>query len=85
MLCRNRIDMLVIVKHTNVPTALHDMEHQEHGRNCRVHVIEVGFCTEVAYAQKYKEKYEQHRILLEHLRNARYADVQLHLFIRPNA
>ena len=32
-------------------------------------------------AQKYKEKYEQHRTLLDLLRNAGYADVQLHLLI----
>ena len=36
---------------------------------------------QVAYAQKYKEKYEQHRTLLDLLRNAGYADVQLHLLI----
>ena len=36
----------------------------------------MGFCTEVAYAQKYKEKY-----MLELLKNAGYADIQLHLLI----
>ena len=48
----------------------------------RVHVVEVGFCryfTEVAYAQKHKEKYEEHCNLLDLLKNAGYADVQLHL------
>ena len=50
-------------------------------RCCRVHVVEVGFRTEVAYAQKHKEKYEQHCTLLDLLKNAVYADVQLHLLI----
>ena len=63
-----------------MPT-LHDLEHPRHRRCCRVHVVEVGFCTEIAYAQKYKEQYEQHRTLLDLLRNAGYADVQLHLLI----
>ena len=39
----------------------------------------MGFCTEVAYAQKYKEGYEHHRTLSDVLKNAGYADVQLHL------
>ena len=52
---------------------------QEYGQ--LFHVVEVGFCTEVAYAQKYKAKYEQHRTLLESLKNAGYADVRLHLLI----
>ena len=41
----------------------------------------MGFCAEVAYAQKYKEKYEQHCTLLTLLKTAGYADVQLHLLI----
>ena len=57
------------------------MEHPRHRKCCRVHVLEVGFCTEIAYAQKYKEKYEQHRALLDLLKTAGYADVQLHLLI----
>ena len=40
-----------------------------------------GFCTEIAYAQKYQEKYEQHRTLSDHLKNADDVDVQLHLLI----
>ena len=39
----------------------------------------MGFCTEVAYRQKHKGKYEQHRTLLDLLNNAGYVDVQLHL------
>ena len=41
----------------------------------------MGFGTEVAYAQKYTENCEQHRILLALLENAGYADVQLHMLI----
>ena len=67
MLRRMRPDMLLIEKHTSddvLPT-LHDLEHPRHRRCCRVHIVEVEFCTEVAYAQKYKEKYEQHKNLAE--------------------
>ena len=74
---------MIIEKHTgdDVLPTIHDLEHPRHRRCCRVHVVEVGFCTEVAYAQKYKQKYEQHRTLLHLLRNTGYADVQLHLII----
>ena len=60
MLRRMRPDMLLIEKHTgdDVLPTLHDSEHPRHRRCCRVHVVEVGFCTEVAYAQQYKERYE---------------------------
>ena len=83
MLRRMRPDMLLIEKHTgdDVLPTLHDLEHPRHRRCCRVHVVEVGFCTEVAYAQKYKGKHAQHRTLLDLLKNAGYADVQLHLLI----
>ena len=83
MLGRMRPDMLLIEKHTsdNVLPTLHDLEHPRHRRCCRVHVVEVGFRTEVAYAQKYKETYEQRRVLLDLPKNAGYADVQLHLLI----
>ena len=62
MLRRMRPDMLLIEKNTgdNVLPTLYDLEHPRHRRCCKVHVVEVGFCAEVAYAQKYKEKYEQH-------------------------
>ena len=66
------------------PPTLHDLGRPQHRRNCRAHVVEVGFCTEVSYAQKYKEKYVEHLICPKHLRNAAlagYADVQLHLLI----
>ena len=83
MLRRMRPDMLLIEKHTgdNVLPTLHDLEHPRHRRCCRDHVVEVGFCAEVAYAQKYREKHEQYCTLLDLLKNAGYADVQLHLLI----
>ena len=70
MLRRMRPDMLLIENHTgdDVLPTLHDSEHPRHRRCCRVHVVEVGFCTEVAYAQQYKERYEQHRTLLDLLK-----------------
>ena len=54
---RMRPDMLLIETHIgdNVLPTLHDLEHPRHRRCCRVHVVEMGFFTEVAYAQKYKE------------------------------
>ena len=72
--------MLELEKISNDVTqpSLHDLEHR---RNRKIHVVQVGFCMEVAYAQKYKDKYEQHCTFLEHLRNAGNADVQLHLLI----
>ena len=81
MLRRMRPDMLLIEKHTGdhvLPTLL-DLEHARHRRCCRIHIVELGICTEWAYAQKNKEKYEQHRTLPNLLKNAGYADVQLHL------
>ena len=54
--------MLLVEKISNDGThpSLHDLVHPQHRRNCKMHVVEVGFCMEVVYAQKYKEKYEQH-------------------------
>ena len=54
-----RPDMLLIEKHTgdDVLPTLHDLEYPRHRRLrrcCRVHVVELGFSAEVAYAQKYK-------------------------------
>ena len=83
MLRRMRPDMLLIEKHTSddVPPTLRDLEIPQHRKTCRVHAVQLGFCTEVAYAQKFKDKFEQHCILVEHLRNAEYADHQLHLLV----
>ena len=83
MLRRMRPDILLFEKgaHDLAPLAAHQLRHAEHRQRCRVHVVEVGFCTEVAYPQKYKEKNEQHAPLLDHLKRAGYADVQLHLLI----
>ena len=82
---RMRPDMLLIGKHTGdgvLPT-LPDLEHPRVRRRrcCKVHVVEVGSCTKIAYAQKYREKYEQHCTLFDLLKNDGYADVQLHLLI----
>ena len=37
------------------PLALQDLEHIENKRRYKVHVVEVGFCTELAYAEKVKK------------------------------
>ena len=83
MLRSMRPDMLLIEKHTgdDVLPTLHDLEHPWHRRSCRVHVVGVGFCTEVAYAQKRKETYEQHCTYLDLVENAGHANVQLHLLV----
>ena len=83
MRCRMRPEMHCVAKnsHGDVQPTLHDQEHPQHRRNCRIHVVGVGLCTEVSYVQNYKEKYEQHCTLPEHLKNAQCADVQLHLLI----
>ena len=44
---------------------LHDLEHPQHRRKCRVQFVEVGFCTKAANAQKYKQKNEQHSVLTD--------------------
>ena len=78
-----RPDMLLAEDHTGddvLPTPL-DLEHPRHRRCCRIHVVEVGLCTEFKYAQKCKEKYEQHCTLLDFLKNTGYADFLLHLLI----
>ena len=83
MLRRMRPDILLFERSAcdSLPLIANDLQHAQHRQRCRVHVVEVGFCTEVAYPQKYKEKNEQHALLLEHLKKAGYADVQLHLLI----
>ena len=48
MLGRMRPDMLLIEKHTgdSINGVLpHYLEHPRHRRCCRVHVVELGFCT----------------------------------------
>ena len=82
-LSRMRPDILLFEKSPDdsLPMSVQRLEHADNRRSCKVHVIEVGFCTEISYFQKFKEKSEQHSLLLEHLRNAGYAEVQLHLMI----
>ena len=58
---------------------LDSLEHASERRMCKVHVVEVGFCMETAYTTKYQEKHAQHQQLIIHLREAGYADVELHL------
>ena len=41
-------------EHKAIDGPSEDLEDSQHRRCCRVHVVEVGFYTEVAYAQKYK-------------------------------
>ena len=57
MLGRIRPDMLLIKKHTgdDVLPILFDLEHPRHRKCCRIHAVEVGFCTELAYAQRERE------------------------------
>ena len=84
--CGVRPDMLLIEKHTsdNVLPALHDLEHPRHGRYCRVHVVEVGLnlhrgsiCSE-----KHTQKLSSIALCCKDLlKNAGYADGQLHLLI----
>ena len=71
-LCRMRPDLLLLERSSNdnLSLTLEDLQHPQHRRRCRVHVIEVGYCSELAYAEKFKEKHEQHSSLLEHLRVA---------------
>ena len=80
---RMRPDILLFEKSPDdsLPMSVQRLEDADNRRSCKVHVIEVGFCTEISYFQKFKEKSEQHSLLLEHLRNAGYAEVQLHLMI----
>ena len=80
---RMRPDILLFEKSPDdsLPMSVQRLEHADNRRSCKVHVIEVGFCTEISYFQKFKEKSEQHSLLLEHLRIAGYAEVQLHLMI----
>lgn len=75
---RMRPDILLFEKSVrdDLPLSLRHLEHAEHRRRCKVHVIEVGFCTEVSYFSKFKEKSEQHLSLLEHLRNAGYSTLR---------
>ena len=56
----------------------------KHWRLRKVHLVEVGYCMEVGYADKYREKTLQHAELMGHLRAAGYAEIQLHLLIFGN-
>ena len=83
MLRRMRPDILLFEKERmgQLASISPDLEQAQHRRRCIVHVVEVGFCTDISYSQKFKEKSEQQSSLQEQLKNAGYADVQLHLVI----
>ena len=58
MLRRMRPDLLLLERSSNdsLPLTLGDLQYPQHRRRCRANVIEVGYCTELAYAEKFKEK-----------------------------
>ena len=68
----------------NLSVRLEDLQDVQQRRLCKVHLVEVGYCMEVGYADKHGEKTLQHAELMEHLRAAGYAEVQLHLLIFGN-
>ncbi len=63
------------------PLNLDSLEQASERSQCKVHIVEVGFCMETAYMTKYQEKHAQHQQLSTHLKEAGYADVKLHLLI----
>ena len=81
-----RPDMLIFEKSASdtSPLNLDDLQQAANKRRCKVHIIEVGYCMEVGYISKYQEKHLQHQTLIGHLRDAGYAEVQLHLLIFGN-
>ena len=83
---RMRPDMLIFEKSASDTESLNldDLQQAVNRRRCKVHIIEVGYCMEVGYISKYQEKHMQHQTLIGHLRDAGYAEVQLHLLIFGN-
>ena len=61
-LCCMRPDLLLLeqISNDNLTLTLKDLQYPQHRRRCRVRNIEVGYCIELAYAQKTKEKHEKH-------------------------
>ena len=82
-LCRMRLDLLLLERSSNdsLPLMLEDLQYLQHRRRCRVHVIEVGYCTDLGYARIPKESMSN---TAEQPRNLGHADVQLHLLIFGN-
>ena len=79
---RMRPDIMLFEKSSedDLPLSVQHLQHAQHRRRYKVHVIELGICTEISYP----EIQRQMRVTqpaLEHLRNAGYDDVQLHLLI----
>ena len=83
ILQRMRPDILIFEKEDreNLSVRLVDLQDVQQRRLCKVHLLEVAYCMEVGYADKYREKTLQHAELMGHLRAAGYAEVQLHLLI----
>ena len=56
-----RPDILLFEKSAwdSAPLLIWDLEHALHRRRCFAHVIEVGFCTEISYSQKFQVNSEQ--------------------------
>ena len=50
VLCRMRPDILLFEKSAwdNLSLSVRDLFHAQHRRRCIVHVVEVGFCTEIS-------------------------------------
>ena len=71
----NQVVWVSSKKQEQIPRTMHKRQR------CRIHVIEVGYCMETAYTSKFAEKHAQHKQLMDCLRQAGYADVQLHLLI----
>ena len=78
-----RPDLLLLGRNLNdnLSLTLEDLQHPQHRRRCKVHVIEVGYCTELAYAESSKKSMSTQQSLgtPQELRDA---DVQLHLLIQ---
>ncbi len=83
---RMRPDILLFERGPEDPSILTlvDLRQSRHRQRCIMHIIEVGYCMEVGYLSKYQEKHAQHQKLIGLLKDAGYADVQLHLLIFGN-
>ena len=53
-----RPDILLFEKSPDdsLPMSVQRLEQADNRRSCKVHVIEVGFCTEISYFQKFKRR-----------------------------
>ena len=86
MVHRMRPDMLLIEIHIddNVLPTLHDLQHPQRRRTAGFMLLRGDFARRwhmLRNTKRNMHSYEQHRTLLDLLKNAGYADVQLHLLI----